>query len=778
MKTSRIMAALFTVFTWAANRADAAPVTQEQAQKAVQTFLSRETSPLGAKIGGKARQARTFNREGHGTPLFHVVALEGGGFVVTSADTRVSPIIAVAEGEDIVVSSANPLWTLLNRDLPQRMDAAAQGAQAVQPKTAAQDAPPPAEQQWASLLAGGLAPKTVASATSIDDVRVEPLVRSRWGQSTVGGKAVYNFYTPNNSVCGCVATAGAQVMRFYQYPASAAPLTYKCWVNNVATNLTMEGGTYRWADMPEIPDANISDIARAAIGKLTYDVGVASQMQYWNNSSGTFDFLMVDGLKTAFGYASGVTYYVTSTSTPMDNTNIRNALLGTLDAGLPAVLGISTLRDGHSIVADGYGYYAGVLFAHLNLGWNGSQDAWYNLEVFDVSTSYHFTLFDDVSYNIHPTQTGEYITGRTLDSTGAALPGATVTASNTLSGATYTATSNGKGIYAVNVPSPAATYEISAQGGGSRQTACATSVPVRLSTMCDYYWSGSDMYLGGATQYVGNRWGNDLTLLTPAELTAQLIQWRSLGEAVNNTALKWKTSGNTQWFVQTAVTHDGVAALQSAAIGNLQHSTVQTTVTGPGMLSFWWRASSEDGYDKLKFYIDGAEQPDTISGEPPWEQKTFSIAAGTHTLKWSYEKDPFVISGSDCGWLDQVAWAPAGFVAATNALHTTVAYVPESWLDEMYPLHVGDAVALASGKGPNGYHVWESFIAGLTPTNPASRFCARITLVNGEPEITWHPNLVGERDYTVFGNPGLTPDGWSAPYGPDARFFKVTVEMP
>jgi hypothetical protein len=43
-----------------------------------------------------------------------------------------------------------------------------------------------------------------------------------------------------------------------------------------------------------------------------------------------------------------------------------------------------------------------------------------------------------------------------------------------------------------------------------------------------------------------------------------------------------------------------------------------------------------------------------IAGEVNWTQMAYSIAAGTHTLKWSYTKDSSVSSGSDCGWLDRL----------------------------------------------------------------------------------------------------------------------------
>lgn len=129
-----------------------------------------------------------------------------------------------------------------------------------------------------------------------------------------------------------------------------------------------------------------------------------------------------------------------------------------------------------------------------------------------------------------------------------------------------------------------------------------------------------------------------------------------LGEAVDNTSLTWTTGGNAVWFGQTATTHHGGDAAQSGAITHNQTSRIETTVTGPGTLTFYWKVSSEANYDYLRFYIDGAEQPGGISGTVDWQQKTYSIASGNHTLKWAYTKDGSESGGSDAGWLDKVVF--------------------------------------------------------------------------------------------------------------------------
>jgi len=82
---------------------------------------------------------------------------------------------------------------------------------------------------------------------------------------------------------------------------------------------------------------------------------------------------------------------------------------------------------------------------------------------------------------------------------------------------------------------------------------------------------------------------------------------------------------------------------------------VETTVTGPGALTFWWKVSSEPGYDYLSFRSDGLVI-DSISGEQTWQQRTNFVPAGSHTFRWRYSKDGSVAAGSDRGWLDGVSF--------------------------------------------------------------------------------------------------------------------------
>ena len=131
-----------------------------------------------------------------------------------------------------------------------------------------------------------------------------------------------------------------------------------------------------------------------------------------------------------------------------------------------------------------------------------------------------------------------------------------------------------------------------------------------------------------------------------------LSEFGTLCGAVDNCGLTWTTGSDADWFEQTATVYYDDDALQSGAIGDSQSSYIQTTVTGPGLLGFWWNVSSATK-DQLKFYIDDVLRS-SISITSYWRQETYTIPAGTHILKWSYEKNSFDSYGSDCGWLDKV----------------------------------------------------------------------------------------------------------------------------
>jgi len=176
-----------------------------------------------------------------------------------------------------------------------------------------------------------------------------------------------------------------------------------------------------------------------------------------------------------------------------------------------------------------------------------------------------------------------------------------------------------------------------------------------------------------------------------------------LATAVDATNLTWSSSGNLDWAQETSVTHDGVDAVQSGPIANNQSSSLATTVSGPGVLAFWWKVSSETNFDFLRFFVDGLQQPSApeISGEVNWQQRFVAIPNGTHTLTWTYSKDVSLSVGSDAGWLDQVVFTPTT-VSTTNdsgpgSLRNIAANLPSGYTATFDSNLSGRTIALSNG---------------------------------------------------------------------------------
>jgi len=159
-----------------------------------------------------------------------------------------------------------------------------------------------------------------------------------------------------------------------------------------------------------------------------------------------------------------------------------------------------------------------------------------------------------------------------------------------------------------------------------------------------------------------------LLLLSLGCLTLPLSA-QTLGDAVDAPGLPWSTGGHAAWAVTAATTHDGTDAAMSGFLLDWQESWLQTSVTGPGTLSFWWKVSSELDFDWLRLYVNGALRHQ-ISGEVNWQQYSVALPAGAHTLRWRYVKDANTAGGQDRGWLDQVSFVPASG-APVIAVHPT-----------------------------------------------------------------------------------------------------------
>ena len=550
--------AIFMALLAFAFGAQAAFVSSDTARSAARAWVLRGSGSFRASANVVVEKVSS--HEIGGDVSFYAVKMSGGGTVFVSGDTMVGPIIAFApsSADFSKIDKSSPLWALLQRD------AAIRGL----------GDPERAQEAWGELLsdpamtngAGDAVPGHVNCVTELDDVRVRPLVQSRWNQGNVGDHPCFNRFTPvlsdgKNAVCGCVATAMAQLMRYHRFPVEArVSVTNKCTVEAArlgnpaaVTNLVTQGGIYDWANMPIVPDADDPNIEAQceAIGRLTSDAGIAVGMNYDLKESGAFSFNIAPALMEVFGYANAE-YYRASESRgfPTISADMERAMFANLDAGYPVLMGISG-AGGHQIVGDGYGYKDGQPYVHLNMGWGSVDDVWYNLPQIDCETSgLHFTVFQDIVFNVFPVadKGDSILSGRIIDENGASVSNVTVTVRRAGDDALVAeAVDQESGVFGFRVPTSAegdrfVIRAVSADGAAVGLTDGVLVVRASQTTLKDC--TGLiDKDSGWTKTYpnrpvvtdVGNSWGNSLTVV-PAPVRIGMVPYAFLDEALDAVA--------------------------------------------------------------------------------------------------------------------------------------------------------------------------------------------------------------------------------------------------
>ncbi|MBU2573497.1 MAG: fibronectin type III domain-containing protein [Elusimicrobia bacterium] len=121
----------------------------------------------------------------------------------------------------------------------------------------------------------------------------------------------------------------------------------------------------------------------------------------------------------------------------------------------------------------------------------------------------------------------------------------------------------------------------------------------------------------------------------------------------------WQTGGDngaSAWTVDPSTYSAGTQSVKAVSNGAINsNSWIKRRVEGPFTLTFDWRVDSEQGADYLKFLVDDTVV-DSINGTTAWQSKSYSVAAGSHTIEWRYTKDYAISVNSDTGWLDNVVY--------------------------------------------------------------------------------------------------------------------------
>ena len=578
-------------------------VTADAAKTAVAGWVNLRQSMDGGAFSAPESAKAYSGADGKGT--YYVVSLSGGGYVVTSGDTFLKPVLSYASSGAWEENEAkNPLALFVKCDVAASAAAMPVAGSAVASANAA---------EWAKLAAAASqksGSRRLAATAPTADLRVSPLLTTAWAQGSVDGKLCYNYYTPGNYVCGCVATALAQVMKYFRYPTGkvTAGEWYYDSVNYNGTDKGYDldgyfasatattktpwspafGGPYNWDAMVDAPTGSTSETARKAIGQLCRDAAITVFSHFNVNNGGEtsgYSGTQASALVKTFGFAG-------ATASPYN----ENALLASLDAGLPAVMELSG-NGGHGVVADGYGYDdGGTLYVHFNFGWGDDNSGrWYTPPSVAAFTSIS-RMIAAIFTPAQGTRGSSVISGRVLDANGSPVSGATVTAKNAAGAVVATKTSNAKGIYAFILP--AGVYRLAAESGSNKSerlcTVESTESPLRPNdgwggeNTVNHSRSGIDLAFGQTTGLM-HRWSFNGTT-DEENLTDSVggVVAKKMQKTGNSTTVE---GGTVNWTNGKATlpggTGTGFLNLGEGVLGTGKAATLEAWVTRNAKNTAW-----------------------------------------------------------------------------------------------------------------------------------------------------------------------------------------------
>ena len=303
-------------------------ITQWQAQQQAYSFWGKQ---MPQKAKAKSRTATTASP----SDAYYVFNNDAGGFVIIAGDDAVAPVLGyTSTGSFDAENLPDGLKDLLKSY----------------------------ERQIAALGDNYVANQTATRAAFTGE---KLLKTAEWDQNVP-----FNKYTPSNYVTGCVATAGAIVMKHHGYPAKGTGSHSYTW-NGKTLTANFEH-TYDWTSMPAKYDGT-NDAAFDGVARLMADLGVAVEMQYNKDGSGAYIGNLVTALQKHFGY-SKLSHLMAIEDVGAEAWNRR--LREEIDANRPVLYAASDpARGGHAFVIDGY---KDESFS-VNWGWGGYCDGFYQI---------------------------------------------------------------------------------------------------------------------------------------------------------------------------------------------------------------------------------------------------------------------------------------------------------------------------------------------------------------------------------------------------------------
>lgn len=246
----------------------------------------------------------------------------------------------------------------------------------------------------------------------LGDVVVGPLLTTRWNQL-----APYNNLCPEGCPTGCVPTAIAQVMNYWQWPKQGYGQykTYDEEGNEVMLDFPIH--IYDWDNMLDDYSGAYTSEQATAVAQLMADIGKAFGTNYKLNGSPTAFYFA--GMYENFHYSPAIGRKFGKTSAEITNDMKRE-----LDAHRPVLYSGNPVdfdpdeNPGHALVVDGY---TTKNYFHFNYGWGGESDGWFynglcdkyylNCEIWTDVFPYEgeIVMIDGIRYGLMPNGTAEVI---------------------------------------------------------------------------------------------------------------------------------------------------------------------------------------------------------------------------------------------------------------------------------------------------------------------------------------------------------------------------------
>ncbi|MBO7288204.1 MAG: C10 family peptidase [Bacteroidales bacterium] len=290
------------------------------------------------------------------------------GFVIVSADDRAFPVIAYSDKNPFKVKD-------MSENVYSWLKSVDKGIQNIaDSKGVASEA---VKAEWKSFAKGNKPAEKYRST-------VAPLITTTWGQDYP-----YNDSCPmvneDRTVVGCVATAMAQIMNYWEWPhRGEGSRSYqlprpigKVSANFGETvydwdNMVDEFWIYKAEDSTWTYESLWSEEEIDAVATLMFHCGVSVSMDYGVDESGAYSEDVAPALKNYFNYDPNLQLVYKYNYT---DTEWKDLLKSELNAGRPVYYAGNTAGlMGHAFVCDGYdanGYF------HFNWGWDGYCDGYY-----------------------------------------------------------------------------------------------------------------------------------------------------------------------------------------------------------------------------------------------------------------------------------------------------------------------------------------------------------------------------------------------------------------